>query len=62
MIVKWLDVQLKSTYNQLFPECPDVVGWEKDDTNALGPRRIDLSSQMDPLKFVIGQHVVILTW
>ena len=31
---------------------PKSVGWEKNAKNKLTPRKVDLSSSMDPVKYV----------
>ena len=34
------------------PATPKSVGWEKNAKNKLTPRKVDLSSSMDPVKYV----------
>ena len=31
-------------------ECPKCVGWEKNERQKMGPRKVNLSASMDPAK------------
>lgn len=58
-LVKYLDsFVLKSivinvvNFNTNLLECPKCVGWEKNERQKLGPRLVNLSSSMDPVRSV----------
>ncbi|XP_071484783.1 ubiquitin-like modifier-activating enzyme ATG7 [Diadema antillarum] len=45
--------------------CPKCVGWEKNQRNKLGPRKVDLSSSMDPTRLAetsVDLNLKLMRW
>ena len=39
----------RSIYFLYISDCPNSVGWEKNERQKLGPRKVNLSGSMDPV-------------
>ena len=42
-------------------DVPKVVGWERNEKNKLQPKMVNLSSSMDPVRY-IHMYVYVLTF
>jgi len=47
------------------PVCPSITGWEKDESQQLAPKRVDLSSLLDPKKLAedaVSLNLRLMKW